>query len=171
MVFLQREEIAEKEKLTREYNLLREEILDRSYKTWVITIVLIVGSLLVALAPADIGFPLSVLSIVLIAVAIVLHATSERVSAIDYYRLHELEDILKIAGSKRLFELEIAGKWWYRLRRSVVYVIFVILVGIYLFMAFSNIWILSIVVVVGLIVILLKEATPYEKTKLKVKSA
>jgi hypothetical protein len=167
MVILLREEKEEKEKLTREYSLLRNELLDRSYKNWATSIVLIIGSVLVALAPVTIAFPLPVLSIVLITLALILHATSERVSAIGYYRLHELEDILKIAGTMQLYESEISGKWWYLLRRNIAYVVFIILIGIYLFMIFPNIWLLTLAIGIGLVLVIAKELVPYEKTRAK----
>ena len=168
MVLLLREEKEEKEKLTREYSLLRNELLERSYKTWAISIVLIVGSALVALAPVTVAFPLPVLSIVLIVLALILHATSERVSAIGYYRLNELENILKISGTMRLFENEISGKWWYLLRKNIAYIVFAILIGIYLFMIFPNIWLLTLAIGSGLVLVLVKELVPYEKARAKI---
>lgn len=165
MVLLLREENIKREKLSKEYSLLREELLDRSYKTWVISTVLIIGSLLVAFTPVTVAFPVPVLSIVLIAVAFVLHATSERVSAIGYSRLHELEYLLQISGTTSLFESEISGKWWYLLRKSIAYVVFVILSGFYLVMIFSNTWLLTLAIGAGLILILAKESVPYKKTK------
>ncbi len=167
MVFLQKEEEKEKEKLTKEYSLLRNELYDRSYKTWAISVVLIVGSVLVALAPITVAVPLPVLSIVLIALAFILHATSERVSTIGYNRLHELEDNLKISGAMRLFESEISEKWWYLLRRNIAYIVFIILIGTYVFMITPNIWLLTLAISPGLVLVLAKELVTNEKTKAK----
>ncbi len=160
MVFLLREEREEKEKLASEYSLLRDELLERSYRKWVISIILIIGSLLVALAPVPVAFPLPVLSIVLITLAFILHATSERVCAIGYQRLQELEELLKMPGTMRLFESEISGKWWYLLRRNIAYVVFVILIGTYLFMIFPNIWLLAFAIGAGLVLVIAKESIP-----------
>ena len=168
MGFLLREESEEKQKLIREYNLLREDVLDRSYKMWVITIVLIVGSLLVAAAPATLNFPLPVLSILLVAIAFILHSTSERISAIGYGRINQLERQLNITGPTKMYELEIAGKWWYALRRNTAYILFIILIGIYLFLIFNIIWVLPLVIALGVALLYVKEREPYEKTRVKV---
>jgi hypothetical protein len=167
MGFLLKEESEEKQKLVREYNLLREDVLDRSYKMWVITIVLIVGSLLVASAPTDPSFPLPVLSILLVAIAFILHSTSERISAIGYNRLNDLERQLNITGPTKMYELEIAGKWWYALRRNTAYVLFIILIGVYLFLISSIIWVLPLVIALGVVLLYVKEREPYEKTRVR----
>ena len=168
MGFLLKEESEEKQKLFREYNLLREDVLDRSYKMWVITIVLIVGSLLVAAAPATLNFPLPVLSILLVAIAFILHSTSERISAIGYGRINQLERQLNITGPTKMYELEIAGKWWYALRRNTAYTLFIILIGVYLFLIFNIIWVLPLVIALGVALLYVKEREPYEKTRVQV---
>ena len=167
MGFLLKEESEEKQKLLREYNLLREDVLDRSYKMWVITIVLIVGSLLIASAPTGPSFPLPVLSILLVAIAFILHSTSERISAIGYNRLNDLERQLNITGPTKMYELEIAGKWWYALRRNTAYVLFIILIGVYLFLISSMIWVLPLVIALGVVLLYVKEREPYEKTRVR----
>jgi hypothetical protein len=168
MGFLLKEESEEKQKLIREYNLLREDVLDRSYKMWVITIVLIIGSLLVAAAPATIGFPLPVLSLLLVAIAFILHSTSERISAIGYGRINQLERQLNITGPTKMYELEIAGKWWYALRRNTAYILFIFLIGVYLFLISNIIWNLPLVIAVGMVLLYAKEREPYEKTRAQV---
>jgi hypothetical protein len=168
MGFLLKEESEEKQKLIREYNLLREDVLDRSYKMWVITIVLIIGSLLVAAAPATIGFPLPVLSLLLVAIAFILHSTSERISAIGYGRINQLERQLNITGPTKMYELEIAGKWWYALRRNTAYILFIFLIGVYLFLISNIIWTLPLVIAVGMVLLYAKEREPYEKTRAQV---
>jgi hypothetical protein len=167
MGFLLKEESEEKQKLFREYNLLREDVLDRSYKMWVITIVLIVGSLLVAAAPATLNFPLPVLSILLVAIAFILHSTSERISAIGYGRINQLERQLNITGPTKMYELEIAGKWWYALRRNTAYILFIILIGVYLFLIFNIIWVLPLVIAIGVALLFVKEREPYEKIRVQ----
>ncbi|HSQ48557.1 MAG TPA: hypothetical protein VLL96_02610 [Candidatus Deferrimicrobiaceae bacterium] len=167
MGFLLKEESEEKQKLFREYNLLREDVLDRSYKMWVITIVLIVGSLLVAAAPATLNFPLPVLSILLVAIAFILHSTSERISAIGYGRINQLERQLNITGPTKMYELEIAGKWWYALRRNTAYTLFIILIGVYLFLIFNIIWVLPLVIAIGVALLFVKEREPYEKIRVQ----
>jgi len=163
MGFLFREETEEKQKLIREYNLLREDLLDRSYKMWVITLVLVVGSLLVASAPTLLGFPQTALSLLLVIIAFILHSTSERISAIGYSRITELEKQLNITGPTKMYELEIAGKWWYALRRNTAYILFIILIGVYLFLISDIIWVLPLVIVIGGVLVYIKERQPYGK--------
>ena len=155
MGFLLKEE---KENLLIEYNLLREEIWDRSYKTWVISAILIVGSLLVAFAPGVENFPTPILSIVIIISASVLYATSERVNTIAYSRMEEIAKQLRITGPTKTYKAKIAGQWWFTTRKNVAYVLFAVLTSIYLFLIFSNIYLLAIAVVVGLLFIFIKEA-------------
>jgi hypothetical protein len=162
MGFLLRDE---RENLSTEYNLLREEISDRSYKTWVISIVLVVGSLLVAFIPTVMTFPLPALSILLISAAFILHSTSERISAVAYKRMFELEKELRIIGPTRMYESEIAGQWWYMVRRSLAYFLFVTLIGVYLYLIVNTLWVLVLTLAVGFIIIFVKETNPYEKTR------
>jgi len=168
MGFLLKEESEEKQKLIREYNLLRDDVLDRSYKMWVITIVLVIGSLLVAAAPAIPNFPLPILSLLLVAIAFILHSTSERISAIGYGRINQLERQLNITGPTKMYELEIAGKWWYALRRNTAYILFIILIGVYLFLISNIIWMLPLVIAIGVVLLYVKERDPYEKTMVQV---
>jgi hypothetical protein len=123
---------------------------------------------LVAAAPATPSFPLPVLSLLLVAIAFILHSTSERISAIGYSRLNDLERQLNIIGPNKMYELEIAGKWWYALRRNTAYVLFIILIGVYLFMISNIIWLLPLVIAIGVVLLYVKERKPYEKNKVQV---
>ncbi len=153
MGFLLKEE---KENRLLEYNMLREEIWDRDYKTWVINAILIVGSLLAAFAPAVGSFPSSILSVVLVTSSLVLHLTSARVSSIDYDRLDELARQMNLRGPTKTFDSRIAGQWWYVARRNIAYVLFAILISVYLFFIFSNYYVLGISLVAGFILIIVK---------------
>ena len=154
MGFLLKEE---KENLFIEYNLQREEIWDRDYKTWVVSAILIIGSLLVAFTPVIENFPTAVLSIVLVVSALILHATSERVNTIAYCRVKEIERQLRITGPNRMYENKIAGRWWYVVRRNVAYSLFAILISIYLFVIFTDLYVLVISIVAGFLLIVFKE--------------
>ena len=153
MGFLLREE---KENALIEYNILREEIWERDYKTWVVNAILIVGSLLAAFAPVVGNFPTPILSVVLVAVASVLHATSARASSIDYARLEELARQLNLTGPTRTYESKISGQWWYVARRNVAYVLFAVLISIYLYFIFNNIYVLAIAIAAGFLLIIAK---------------
>jgi hypothetical protein len=153
MGFLLKEE---KENLLLEYNMLREEIWDRDYKTWVINAILIVGSLLAAFAPSASNFPSSILSLVLVSSALVLHVTSAQVTSVGYARLDELAKQMNLRGPKLLFESRISGQWWYVARRNVAYVLFAVLISVYLYYIFNNLYVLGTALVVGFLLIILK---------------
>lgn len=155
MGFMLREE---KESLLTEYDILREEIWDRDYKTWVVNAILIMGSIVAAFSSSSVkGFPTAALSVSLIAAAVALHATSEQVTSIAYVRVKEIEQYLKIAGPTRLFESKIADQWWYVARRNVAYVLFTVLEAVYLYLVYPNIFVFVAALVVGLVLVFLKE--------------
>ena len=155
MGFLLREE---KESLLTEYDILREEIWDRDYKTWVVNAILIMGSIVAAFSVSSVkGFPTAALSVALIAAAVALHATSEKVTAIAYVRVEEIERYLKMAGPTTLFESKIADQWWYVARRNVAYVLFAVLESVYLYLIFVNIFVFVVALVVGLVLVFFKE--------------
>ena len=163
MGFLLKEE---KENLLIEYNLLREEIWERGYKTWVVNAILIIGSLLVAFAPPAESFPTPILSLVIIVAALILHATSERVKALSYSRLEEIAEKLRITGPRKMYESNIAGQWWYIARRNIAYVLLTILISIYLFLIFDNLYILAIIIVAGFLSIFIKEESVHMRREI-----
>jgi hypothetical protein len=67
-----------------------------------------------------------------------------------------------------MYELEIAGKWWYALRRNTAYILFIILIGVYLFLISDIIWLLPLIIVFGVVLLYAKEREPYEKKRLQV---
>jgi hypothetical protein len=154
MGFLLKEE---RENLLVEYNLLREEIWERDYRTWVINAVLIIGSLLVAFVQTLESFPTPVLSIVLVACGLILYITSKRVNAVAYLRMEEIATQLRITGLKKMYESQIAGQWWYALRKNVAYLLFVILLSVYLFLILDNVYVLAITIIIGFLLIFLME--------------
>jgi hypothetical protein len=150
----------EKENLLTEYDLLREEIWDRDYKTWVVNAILIVGSLIAAFSISlTSSFPTPVLSLVLVISAIILQITSERVTAISYERIGEIEKKLNITGPAKMYQSKIANQWWYVIRKNVAYVMFTVLASIYLFLIFDRIYVLAIAIIAGLILIIIKETS------------
>lgn len=147
----------EKENLLIEYDLLREEILDRDYKTWVISIILIIGSLIAAFTPTVEKFPTASLSIVLVASALAIYATSERLNAIAYHRAEEIEKQLRITGASRMYESKVVGQWWYVVRKNVAYALFTVLISVYLYLIFTNLYVLGISILAGFLLIVIKE--------------
>lgn len=148
----------ERENLLTEYNVLREEIMDRDYKTWVITAILIIGSLLAAFNPPIQEFSSAIVSVLLVLTALVLYATSEKINNINRVRIQEVTKKLHLYEPSKIRELKISTQWWYAARRNVAYILFTILIGIYLFLIFTNIYVLAIAIVVGLVGVVLREA-------------
>ncbi len=162
MGFLAKEE---KENLLIEYNLLREEILDRDYKTWVVNSILIIGSLIVVFAPITQGFSPPILSVVLIAAALVLHVTSERVTNVAYDRIEEISKQLRLMGPTKMYESKIAGQSWYVARRNIAYALFTVLISVYLYIIISNLLALIIPLIVGFLVLLIRETSTRQEER------
>ena len=164
MGFLLKEE---KDALLAEFNLLREEILDRDYKTWVINAILIIGSIIAAFTPSVESFPTASVSIALVLSALAIHATSERVNGIAYDRIEVIAKQLKIAGPNLMYKSRISGQWWYIARKNVAYALFTVLISIYLFLIFANLYIFGIAIVVGFLLIAFKEQSNLRERNLK----
>jgi hypothetical protein len=163
--FLREDNKEKKDNLMVEYNFLQQEIWERSYRTWVVNAIFIIGSLLVAFAQAVTSFPTPVLSILLVAVALILHATSDRLSAVGYARMEEIAGLLKINGPNKMFESKVAGKWWYFVRKNIIYILSAILISIYLFIIFGNFWVLAVGLIVGFLLVLFFEKGIFEIVK------
>lgn len=147
----------DKENLLTEYHVLREEIMDRDYKTWVITAILIIGSLIAAFNPTIQNFNAAIISVLLVVTALVLYSTSEKINDINRFRIKEVTRQLHIYGPTKIREGKIATQWWYAARRNVAYILFTILIGIYLFLIFVNIYVLITAILVGLVFVVVRE--------------
>ena len=132
--------------------------MDRDYKTWVITAILIIGSLLAAFNPPDQNFNGAIISVLLVLTALVLYATSEKINNINRSRIKEVTSQLHLYGPTKIREGKIAAQWWYAVRRNVAYVLFTILIGIYLFLIFVNLYVLATAILLGLVVVVVREA-------------
>lgn len=162
MGFLYREE---KQNLLLEYNDLREEILDRDYRTWVVNAILIVGSLLAAFSPGIENFSGAIISIILVVFALVLHGTSEHVTKIGQIRIEEISKQLGLSGPTKMYQTKIAGQWWYTVRRNAAYALFVILISIYLFLIFPETIVLVVSLATGYVLIAIREGFWMNLTK------
>jgi len=151
MALLEKEE---KENALIEYNVLREEIWERDNKTWIVSAILIFGSLLAAFAPEVGGFPTAIVSIILIVAAAILQYSSSRASAVDSVRLEELAMRLNLTEPTRTYETQMTGRWWVVVSRNVAYVLFAILISIYLYFIFTNILVLVVALVIGLLLVM-----------------
>jgi hypothetical protein len=147
----------DRENLLTEYNVLREEIMDRDYKTWVISAILIIGSLLAAFNPPIENFNAAVISVLLVITGLVLYATSEKINNINRNRIQEVTRQLHIYGPTKIRETKISAQWWYAARRNVAYILFATLIGIYLFLIFTNIYVLATTILVGFVAVIVRE--------------
>lgn len=66
-----------------------------------------------------------------------------------------------------MYESEIAGKWWYSLRRNTAYILLIILIGVYLYLGSNIIWVLPSAIAVGMVLLYVKETETYVKTRVQ----
>ena len=157
MGFLLREE---RENLLIEYKHLNEEVWERSFHTRVVNAILTIGSLLVAFVPMVEGFPTPIASILLIATAVVLSITSDKVVNTLRNRMRQIAKQLRIHEPQDTYEVEVGGKWWYIIRRNVVYALYATLLGIYFFLLSRSYYDLGAAIAVGLMLIGIREMIP-----------
>jgi hypothetical protein len=138
MGFFLKEEKEKKEDLLIEYNFLQQEIWERSYRTWVINAIFIIGSSLVAFAQTISSFPTPVISILLVVCTLIMSFTSDRISKVNYERMEEIGAQIKINGPNKMFKSKIAGQWWYSLRIKVAYLLSIGLIVIYFLIIIDN---------------------------------
>jgi hypothetical protein len=74
----------EKENLIIEYKHYHDENWRRSQAIWVVNSILITGSLIVVFQKSFLSFPASPLSLVLVIIAAILHATGNKVTSITH---------------------------------------------------------------------------------------
>ena len=141
MDFLTKEE---RENLIIEYKHLHDENWQRGQGIWIVNSILITGSLIVAFQPTLTGFPTPVVSLMLVIIATVLHATGDKVTAITYERMEEIRKNLGMTESSIMYKSKIKGKWWYILRLSASYMLFTFLMGVYLFLLFNSLYLLEV---------------------------
>lgn len=160
MGFLLKEQ---REALLIEYKHLSEELWERNFSTWVVISILTIGSLLVAFVPTVENFPTPIASLVLIASAIILSATSDRLLAMICDRMEYVAKQLRIHEPKEICESRMSGQWWHYVRRNIAYALYVILIGIYLFLIFDNFVPLPIAIAVGFLLIIIRERIALKK--------
>lgn len=80
------------------------------------------------------GF-IPLVSVMLILIPYLLWWTSTKLDGICFNRIHEIEDMLHIRGHTHILE-QIRCNTWYKFRRHMWHFIFLLFIGIYLFMAY-----------------------------------
>jgi len=147
----------EREALLTEYKTLHDENWRRGQNMWVVYSILITGSLIVAFQSRIENFPCPLVSLALIVMALIMHATTEQVTRITYERMGEIGEMLGIIGPKKMYESQIKGKWWYRIRRNEAYALFTILISVYSLLLFNRVFLSIAVLVTGFLLIIAVE--------------
>lgn len=131
------------------YKNYHDENWERGKNVWIANSILVTGSLLIAFQPVLNGFPMPLVSLSLVIVADVLHATADKITSITYDTMAEIEDRLGINGLGRIAPREMFDsfkwKWWYVVRSLASYALYAFLSSIYLLLMFGNL-LLSIMV-------------------------
>jgi hypothetical protein len=128
----------ERENLIVEYKHMHDDNWQRGHGIWLVNSILVTGSLIVSFQSVTEKSLSYVVALVLVMVALIIQITAGRVTSVTYNKMEEIRKKLGIAETSRMYEFEIKYKWWYFIRTNVAYFLFVFLVGVYLFLLFSN---------------------------------
>jgi hypothetical protein len=141
MEFLTKEE---RENLIIEYKHLHDENWQRGHAVWVVNSILIIGSLITAFQTNNVNFPTPIVSLMLIVIATILHATGDKVTSITYNQMEEIRKKLGMTETTTMYKSRIQGKWWHTVRVSAAYVLFVFLMGVYILLLFNSLGLLEV---------------------------
>ena len=126
--------IEKKKALRIVYQNFHHENWQRGQNIWVVNSILITGSLIVAFQPTLEKLLTPAVSLMLVIIAAILHATGDKFTAITYKEMEKIGALIGIVEPKEMYESEIKGKWWCVLRRSTPYLLFAFLIATYLFL-------------------------------------
>ena len=141
MDFLTKEE---KENLIIEYKHMHDENWQRGKVIWIVNSILITGSLIAAFQASNTSFPTPAVSLILIVIALVLHATGDKVTSITYKQMEEMRKKLGMTESSIMYRSKIQGKWWHTVRKSAAYILFIFLMVVYILLLFKSFGLLEI---------------------------
>jgi len=147
----------DRENLIIAYKHLHEENRLRGHAIWVGNSILITGSLIIAFQSYPHTFPVPLVSLALVAISAILHLTGQKITAITYKRMKQIGTRLGITEPAEMYESEIQGKWWHVARINSPYVLFILLIGVYIFLQFNNQYLLLISYLTGFIILLIKK--------------
>ena len=141
MDFLTKEE---RVNLIIEYRHLHDENWQRGNAIWVVNSILITGSLIPAFQTNSVNFPTPIVSLMLIVIATILHATGDKVTSITYKQMEEIRKKLGMTETTTVYKSKIQRKWWHYIRLSSAYVVFIFLMGVYILLLFNSLGLLEI---------------------------
>lgn len=127
----------DRENLFVEYEQLHSEIRERNQRIWLIDTILVTGSLLVTFQSAIVSNLIPFASLMLVLIAFFQHTSGYYVNSITLDTITEIRNDLGLTKTSRMFKSKIEGKLWFILRGLVPYVLFIFLIGLYLFLMFQ----------------------------------
>ena len=127
----------DRENLFVEYEQLHSEIRERNQRIWLIDTILVTGSLLVTFQSAIVSNLIPFTSLMLVLIAFFQHTSGYYVNSITFDTITEIRTDLGLTKTSRMFKSKIEGKLWFILRGCVPYVLFIFLIGLYLFLMFQ----------------------------------
>jgi hypothetical protein len=145
----------ERENLIIEYKHYHDENWRRSQAIWVVNSILITGSLIVAFQNSFLSFPASPLSLLLVTIAAILHATGGKMTKLTYKRMEEIGKKLGINGPTELYRTHMKGKWWYIVRVNAYFILSISFGSVYLFLWLGDFYLTIILLSVSLILLLI----------------
>jgi hypothetical protein len=157
MSFRTEEEREEREVLKLEYETLHKENWERGQNIWLVNTILITGSLIVSFQSDIRSFPVHLISIFLVIVAFLIHATAGQVTSITYRRMEKIRESLRMTGPTIMYHRDIEPKLWYSVRRNMPYVLYLVLGCVYLFLITGDIYIFADAITAGFLIILFRE--------------
>jgi VanZ family protein len=146
----------EREVLILEYETLHKENWERGQNVWLLNTILITGSLIVSFQSNMKSFPTPSISLFLVVIAFLIHATSNQVTATTYKRMEKIREHLRMTEVTRMYR-SIRGKPWYLMRKNVPFTLYLVLGCTYLFLINNDLYIAVIAFVAGFFVILVSE--------------
>lgn len=145
----------ERENLIIEYKHMHDDNWQRGHSIWLVNSILITGSLIVAFQNSFLSFPTPSMSLVLVIIAAILHATGNKVTEITYKRMEEIREMLGINGPTEMYRTHIKGKWWYVMRVNAYFILSISLGSVYLFLWVEDFYLTIIFLSVSLILLLI----------------
>jgi hypothetical protein len=134
----------DRENLIIEYKQLHDENWQRGHAIWVVNSILITGSLIAAFQTNNANFPTPIVSLMLIVIVTILHATGDKVTSITYKQMEEIRKKLGMTESSMMYKSKIQGKWWHTTRRSAAYILFIFLMAVYILLLFDSLGLLKV---------------------------
>lgn len=160
MEFMTKED---RENLLTEYKYMHDDNWQRGQGIWLVSSILITGSLIVAFQSTMVGFPAPAVSLLLVVIAGIIQVTAGHVTSLTYEKMKEIRQKLGMTETEELYRSKIAGKWWHIIRINAAYALFILLTGVYLFLLTKDFYFSLIVCSIGFIALFVKETFSHLK--------